>query len=278
MVFALAMILPAVLPADTFAVRVEAASVKLSASKATLAVGQKYSLSVKGTKAKVTWSSGNTKVATVSNGTVKAKKEGTAVITAKVGKKKLTCKVTVKGNYKTLYKSLLTKGTVSYSDKNGKGTDKARSFALLDIDQNGVPELIVNNAETSGFFSTRYIYTVKSGKIVYCGRYYVRGENYLYYNQKYKAVYTWWWTNGVGGQGSQLFRLSGSTLSSYKYIWEGSDRPGSSKKVYYYGTSGEKNKKVSKSTYLSAAKKYFKGQKKYSFVNNTAANRKKKLG
>lgn len=64
MVFALAMILPAVLPADTFAVRVEAASVKLSASKATLAVGQKYSLSVKGTKAKVTWSSGNTKVAT----------------------------------------------------------------------------------------------------------------------------------------------------------------------------------------------------------------------
>ena len=45
---------------------------------------------------KITWESSNTKVATVnSNGVVTAKAKGTAVITAKIGKKKYKCKVKV---------------------------------------------------------------------------------------------------------------------------------------------------------------------------------------
>lgn len=74
--------------------------VKLSKSKLTLKVGQARKLSVKHLskkqKKKIKWSSSKKKVASVSkSGKVTAKKEGTAKITAKVGKKKYTCKVTV---------------------------------------------------------------------------------------------------------------------------------------------------------------------------------------
>ena len=77
---------------------VEAASkVKLNKKKVTLYVGKSTTLKVKGTKKKVKWSSNKKSVATVSSkGKVKAKKKGTATITAKVGKKKYKCKVTVK--------------------------------------------------------------------------------------------------------------------------------------------------------------------------------------
>ena len=76
---------------------VSAAKPKLNKSKVTLYVGNKVTLKVKGTKAKVRWSSSKKKVATVSaKGMVMAKSKGTAKITAKVASKKLTCKVTVK--------------------------------------------------------------------------------------------------------------------------------------------------------------------------------------
>ena len=71
--------------------------VKLSKTKVTLTVGKKYKLKLKNVKknAKIKWSTSNKKVATVSKGTIKAKKAGKAVISAKYGKKKYTCKVTV---------------------------------------------------------------------------------------------------------------------------------------------------------------------------------------
>ncbi len=75
----------------------EAASPKLSASKITLAQGESKTLKVTGTSSKVTWKSSKKSVATVNaKGKVTAKKKGTATITATVGSKKLTCKVTVK--------------------------------------------------------------------------------------------------------------------------------------------------------------------------------------
>ena len=73
-----------------------ASSAKLNKKSATLWVGDSLRLSVKKTDEKVKWSSDNKSVATVSSkGEVKAKKDGKAVITAKVGKAKLKCKVTV---------------------------------------------------------------------------------------------------------------------------------------------------------------------------------------
>lgn len=73
------------------------AAVKLSNTKVTLDQGEKKTLKVKGTAKKVTWSSSNKSIASVSSkGVVTAKKAGTAKITAKVGSKKYTCKVTVR--------------------------------------------------------------------------------------------------------------------------------------------------------------------------------------
>lgn len=69
---------------------------KINKTKSTIYVGKTTTLKVTGTSKKVTWSTSNSKVATVSKGKVTGKKAGTATITAKAGTKKLTCKVTVK--------------------------------------------------------------------------------------------------------------------------------------------------------------------------------------
>ena len=79
------------------AIPTEAASYKLNKKKVTLTVGSTYTLKVKGTSKRATWKTSNKKIATVSKtGKIKAKKAGSAKITAKVKKKTLTCKVTVK--------------------------------------------------------------------------------------------------------------------------------------------------------------------------------------
>lgn len=69
---------------------------KLSKTNATLKVGDSLTLTLKNNKKKTKWSSSNKKVAVVtSKGTITGKKPGNAKITAKVGSKKYTCKVTV---------------------------------------------------------------------------------------------------------------------------------------------------------------------------------------
>ncbi len=74
---------------------------RLNKKKVTLYVGKSVRLKVKGTKKKAKWKSSNKKVAVVSSkGKVSAKKKGTARITAKIGKKKLVCRVTVKNKKK----------------------------------------------------------------------------------------------------------------------------------------------------------------------------------
>lgn len=110
----------------------DAASPKLSKTKITLNVGKKKTLKVKNASGKVKWSSSNKKVAAVSGkGQITAKKAGTAKITAKVDKKKLICKITVKGglNYKSAgleAKETLTlklsgvKGKIKWSSSNKK--------------------------------------------------------------------------------------------------------------------------------------------------------------
>ena len=86
------------------------AAVRISAKKKTLTIGRSFTLKVKGTKKKVKWSSSNKSVATVSSkGKVKAKKVGKATITAKVAKKSLKCKITVKGNVTTKEKDYSNK-------------------------------------------------------------------------------------------------------------------------------------------------------------------------
>ena len=79
-------------PAQTKA----ASKVKINKQSAVVLKNKTLQLKVKGTTKKVTWSSSNKAVVKVSKkGKVTAKKAGTAKVTAKVGKKKYRCKITV---------------------------------------------------------------------------------------------------------------------------------------------------------------------------------------
>lgn len=74
-----------------------ASKVKLNKTKMTLYIGKPQTLKITGTSKTVTWSSSDKNVATVSKkGKVTGKSTGKATITAKVGKKKYKCSVTVK--------------------------------------------------------------------------------------------------------------------------------------------------------------------------------------
>lgn len=70
---------------------------KLNKKKATIYVGKALTLKVKGVKKKIKWKSSNKKIAKVTKkGKVTGIKAGKSIITAKIGKKFLKCRVTVK--------------------------------------------------------------------------------------------------------------------------------------------------------------------------------------
>lgn len=72
------------------------AAPKLDKTEVTIQVGEKVKLKVKNTTKTITWSTSDKSIATVNqNGVVKGKSTGDVTITAKVGKKKLECEVTV---------------------------------------------------------------------------------------------------------------------------------------------------------------------------------------
>lgn len=121
--------LPVVMPME----QVEAATkASMNKKSVTLFKGKSVKLKVTGVNGKAKWSSSKKSVATVSNGKVKAKKKGTAVITANINGQKCTCKVTVedpKINFKTaeLYEDETlqlkvngTKQTVKWKSSNKK--------------------------------------------------------------------------------------------------------------------------------------------------------------
>ncbi len=130
-----------------------AAKVKLNTTKVTLTVGATKQLKVTGTKKKVTWSSSKKRVATVSKkGKVTAKKAGTATITAKVGKRKLTCKVTVKNQVKD-------QKTITLTDK--------KDYASAEIMAGGTLQLKVSTAKKVTWKSSNKKVAVvsKKGKV-----------------------------------------------------------------------------------------------------------------
>ena len=126
---------------------------KISASKATLVVGNTKTLKIQYNKSKVKWSSSSKSVAKVSSkGVVTALKKGKATITAKVGKKKYSCKVTVKDaslsakslrlqmNGTQQLKVTGTKGKVSWSSAN-KGVATVSSKGVVKGVKPGTTEI-----------------------------------------------------------------------------------------------------------------------------------------
>lgn len=94
----------------------------------------------------VTWTSSNTKVATVSNGKITAVGAGTATITAKVGDCTATCKVTVSSNIKK--GDVDADGDVTIADalmifkyKSAEITLSTSALKAADTDGNGAVEL-----------------------------------------------------------------------------------------------------------------------------------------
>lgn len=146
---------------SVIAMPVSASAAKLNKKSVSLNVGKTYTLKATGTKGKITWTSSNKSVATVSSkGAVKAKKKGTAVITAKYGKKKLTCKVTVKQPVKSIKlnktsatlkkgKSLTLKATISPSNANNKAvTWTSSNKKVATVSSKGVVKAVGNGTAT----------------------------------------------------------------------------------------------------------------------------------
>ena len=105
---------------------VSAKSVRLNKKTVYLAKGGSTRLKVMGTKKKVKWKTGNKKIVTVtSNGKLKAKKVGTAKVIAKIGSKKLTCKVVVEK--KAVHKARVLH---NYVIRKGKYDKKTKSYTL----------------------------------------------------------------------------------------------------------------------------------------------------
>ena len=117
--------------------------IKLNVTSKTLYKGNTYTLKVTGTSKKVTWSSNDKSVATVSStGKVTAKKAGTATISAKVDGKTLKCKITVK-NYTA----------------NDQAVRKAKDYlAVMPFSRQG----LIEQLEFEGFTASQVTYGVNN--------------------------------------------------------------------------------------------------------------------
>ena len=129
-------------------VKVDKVTITLNKKTATIYKGKTTTLkaTVKGADAaKVTFTSNNTKVATVNKttGKVTAKAKGTATITAKYGDVKVTCKVTVKNPTLTLSKTSAsvkvgkTTKITAKATPTGKVTYKSSNKKVATVSSNG---------------------------------------------------------------------------------------------------------------------------------------------
>ena len=115
----------------------EAATVRLEQKNFTLTAGERFTLNLKGTGKKATCTSSNKRIATVTKKgcNVVAKKAGKVTITAKVGSKKVKCKVTVKKAAPKPYLTATTK-TLRVGESflliQGQYTDYESTFSYND--------------------------------------------------------------------------------------------------------------------------------------------------
>ena len=135
-------------------------SVKLSKTSVTLGKGKTTTLKAKvnpgsATNKKVTWTTSNKKVATVSNGKITAKGVGTATITVKTANgKKATCKVTVKSS-KTVNPTKVKLSRTTVTLGKGKSTTLKATVSPGNA----------TNKKVTWTTSNRKVATVSNGKI-----------------------------------------------------------------------------------------------------------------
>lgn len=133
------------LKARVYSCKVTVQTPYLSKQNQSINAGKTFTLKLQGTNQKVTWSSSNKSVATVSaGGKVSARKAGTCSITAKVLGRKYVCKITVKnpsGSSGTVTSSVWISATGSKYHKipncGRMNPNKARKMSLADARARG---------------------------------------------------------------------------------------------------------------------------------------------
>ena len=165
--------------------KVTVESPKLNKTSISLNTKQSTRLKLNGTKQKVKWVSKNKSIATVnSGGIVTAKKAGSTVITASIGKKQYNCKITVKKPIVTVTSLKLNRTLLELTEEQSfklsvtvspaNATDKTVSwdssnYSVVDVDDSG--NLVAYSAgsaiitATSGNKSVRCKVTVKEKSI-----------------------------------------------------------------------------------------------------------------
>lgn len=130
-----------------FGTAVAAKKPKLSKSKLTVTVGKTATLTVKNANKKVKWSTNKKKIAKVASksgkksekAVIKGVKVGKAVITAKVGKKKIKCKITVKKqapNFKSVSVDNFDRSCLVLKLKKKDTSMKVVDFSVVTKEQN----------------------------------------------------------------------------------------------------------------------------------------------
>ena len=142
-VLTLSLVSPVVLPIEMNATIVEAATkIKINKTKLTLYVDKTSTVKISGTEKSVKWSSSKKAVAIVSaNGKVTAKKKGITTITAIVGDKKYTCKITViepSISAKTLKMEIDNEEKLTMKGATDKVTWKSSNTSIAAVNSSGV--------------------------------------------------------------------------------------------------------------------------------------------
>lgn len=198
----------------------------------------------------------------------------------------LTCAFTTpaaaKTNYKKIYGKLLKRSTLTCKDVYGdKLTFTPNAFILINLDRKGPKELII----TDEYRVQWHIYTIKrkKAKHIFSRGWMGSDGDGIYYNKKKKGLVRAW-SDGTGLMHNCLFCFKNGKKGSDIHLYR-SWIYGTYPSKFYYQVNG---KGATKERYLNYFHKYFdykkkggnvvyKGTKFYRYVDNTAANRAKKL-
>lgn len=171
------------------------------------------------------------------------------------------------------YKSMLSKKTMRWGNDpyyKAVPTNTCR-FTIAYIDNNSVPELIVESSYVTRAAGTVVIYTYRNGKVQVVknsttGKYFADSGKFSYYKKKGIFISTY----VMGGVTDNYYKMS-KNKASLKLQADNSLMYGRS----YYNAS----KKITKKTFDKSLKKLVGSKKKTNakFYKNTAANRKKYL-